>query len=525
MSFLRVNGMAIPVKAGSVEVTRDYGGEFSRSFSGTPIVNETYNKRTIRGVTKQLQIDEAERIRKIIEGRGHLWPFDADTYSSKGLAATTDDFSDATALPFVREKAEDSDEYETLWQPQGINPVKFANSGRALWAPWRQATDESINNLLDAADRRCSSAAGFHAIGGPTVALDSNNYVDADFSNSIKVTNGSGGDGVYVDINPAATDYYSASVYLLVTAGAVNVTLRDETNTTDLGSDTANADADKWQRVTISSGQITTSSSDLRLKLTGTASTVFYIALPQIERNRAPNMWNDGDGDNTLTLETGLAYIQALGSSKSFSIRGWCYPLNDFGSENNLFTSTLSSNERNVFYLGDATNYIEMYVVGSSWTVASSGIASPMTFTASPDAWLHFTVVVDRDAGNMTVQIAGAASVSDTEAITSLDLSSVANGLTVGDDIAQDNTKGLCGIIQDLALVPYAIDTTQHDNLFDATVQHAKLSKVHVDGDVIEDDDFTAEFVGRAQLSRVMFGNDGTDNNNMREVQFELMEV
>lgn len=523
MSFLRVSGMAIPVKAESAEERRKKGGEYSRAMSGSVHVNQLYDKRTIRGMTTQMSLWEAERIRKIIEGEGHLWPFTADTYSSRGLAATTDDFSGATELSFTREKAEDSNAYETRWQPQNISPVKWAGVGRALWAPWRQASDESINNLLDAADRRCSSAAGFHAIGTPTVTLDSDNYVDSSFPNSIKVVTDGSGEGVYVDINPAVADYYAASAYILATVGSVIVTARDETNTTDLGTDTISVDADKWQRVSLSS-LLSGSSSDLRLKFEDDAMNpaTFYIALPQIERNRAPNMWNDGDGDNTLTLETGLSYIQALGSTKSFSIRGWCYPLNDFGSENNLFTSTLTSNQRNVFYLGDATNYIEMYVVGSSWTVASSGIASPLTFAASPDNWLHFTVAVDRDAGNMTVQIAGAASVSDTEAITSLDFSSVTNGLTIGDDIAQDNTKGLCGIIQDLALVPYAIATSQHDNLFDAGAAFAPLSQVHVDGDIIEDAAFTARFRGRAEVSKIMYGE---GESNQREVSFELMEM
>src|SRR3990167_6718991 len=88
MSFLRVNGWALPVADSSVSEAHDLGGDFSRSFSGSLLSDERYDKRVWSGQTAPVTEMVAEAIKGIVRGLGHVWSWDSDLYSSKGLGVS-----------------------------------------------------------------------------------------------------------------------------------------------------------------------------------------------------------------------------------------------------------------------------------------------------------------------------------------------------------------------------------------------------------------------------------------------------
>ena len=84
MSFLTLNGMAIPIaRGGSVEPQT--GGAFGRAFDGTPLSDRRYRKRRWRFQTTTLAPEVARLIEAIVDGEGDQFRFDGDAFSDKGV--------------------------------------------------------------------------------------------------------------------------------------------------------------------------------------------------------------------------------------------------------------------------------------------------------------------------------------------------------------------------------------------------------------------------------------------------------
>ena len=90
MAFLALNGITIPVAAGSLKVDFDEVGERGRAFSG----NSYSVLRAIRRVwsfkTTPMTVRDSDGWRRLLELGGHTWDFEEDLYSAQGgLAITT----------------------------------------------------------------------------------------------------------------------------------------------------------------------------------------------------------------------------------------------------------------------------------------------------------------------------------------------------------------------------------------------------------------------------------------------------
>lgn len=81
--YLRVNGVPVPCTASEYEPVRL--GEVSRSFNGVPRSSVRARKRDYRFTTGLLPLAEAEMVRALVEGEGHVWSFD-DTSDFAGLS-------------------------------------------------------------------------------------------------------------------------------------------------------------------------------------------------------------------------------------------------------------------------------------------------------------------------------------------------------------------------------------------------------------------------------------------------------
>ncbi len=94
MSYLTINGYALPVADGSVRGETEIIGQDERAFSGALLSDIRSYKRSWRVVTTPRLYAEAEAIHALLLGRGHAWDFEEAGgtnwgYSSKGRTFTS----------------------------------------------------------------------------------------------------------------------------------------------------------------------------------------------------------------------------------------------------------------------------------------------------------------------------------------------------------------------------------------------------------------------------------------------------
>lgn len=84
--FLTINGIAVACAASTYEPV--HIGDFSRSLNGVPRSTVRRRASDYRFTTDSggLALDDAERLRRLVEGDGHVWSFEtAELVSSRGL--------------------------------------------------------------------------------------------------------------------------------------------------------------------------------------------------------------------------------------------------------------------------------------------------------------------------------------------------------------------------------------------------------------------------------------------------------
>ena len=89
MPFRRLNGITIPDVPGSVKASTRPFGPRERMHVGNIRDGKRGFVNVYPGETKPLTHDRAKLIRKIVEGRGHVWSFDEDLFSSRGVGPST----------------------------------------------------------------------------------------------------------------------------------------------------------------------------------------------------------------------------------------------------------------------------------------------------------------------------------------------------------------------------------------------------------------------------------------------------
>lgn len=89
-SFLRLNGIAVPVAVDSAELGQDEPGQGGRSDDGSPIFNRRWTKRVWSVRTTLRTSAEALAWRDLVTGKGHVlnWE-DSVHYASSGLAPSS----------------------------------------------------------------------------------------------------------------------------------------------------------------------------------------------------------------------------------------------------------------------------------------------------------------------------------------------------------------------------------------------------------------------------------------------------
>lgn len=89
MSFLKVNGIEVPVADGSASEEQEVIGSNERAVDASSLVH----RRAIKGrwtfETALRPAATAIAFRKLLQGLGHVWSFESTVYSSKGLGPST----------------------------------------------------------------------------------------------------------------------------------------------------------------------------------------------------------------------------------------------------------------------------------------------------------------------------------------------------------------------------------------------------------------------------------------------------
>lgn len=176
-SFLRLNGIDVPVQDGSANLTQEDIGSETRAADGTPVFNRRTTKRKWSLRTSIRTAAEALAFRDLVTGKGHVINFDANNYySSKGLAPTTigGGWSITATLPkFGGFRAAHTVTNTSTWtaftstSPWSISLWRTIDGG-TTWNHWLLLSDGTkyLNGVLSvAASAFCTVAAGVVTLG------------------------------------------------------------------------------------------------------------------------------------------------------------------------------------------------------------------------------------------------------------------------------------------------------------------------------------------------------------------------
>jgi hypothetical protein len=84
MSFLKVNGVAVPVAVDAADVEPQVIGTEERTESGDLVVDFVREVNTFSVTTTLITKAEAFALKCLVQGLGHVWSFASSLYSSKG---------------------------------------------------------------------------------------------------------------------------------------------------------------------------------------------------------------------------------------------------------------------------------------------------------------------------------------------------------------------------------------------------------------------------------------------------------
>lgn len=145
MPALVINGITVPVGADSLSRSVEEVGERTRAFDGTAVLNRRWQKRVL-----ELTIPVASHVDQLawmalLRGEGHVWSFDANLYSAKGLPISGVTAVVGTTSPVSR--------YGSGRMHAGPNSVGAATKVGSTWtvsfwawsgAVWNQYTVNSL---------------------------------------------------------------------------------------------------------------------------------------------------------------------------------------------------------------------------------------------------------------------------------------------------------------------------------------------------------------------------------------------
>lgn len=495
MSMLRIDGYTVP--AASLDEGEDEIGSRDRAVNGAELIDRIGVVRKWSGVTKPSSADVIDAIRRILRGEGDVWPFDGDTWSAKGVDENSGTY-----------------EFENTAAADGASVSTAAKFGTGSLAVNLWTTNILAQNVRTGTDT-LGTTSGFATVGISIASVTSDYWQGA---RSLRAIGSAGSWCNSTGVSCSASTNYSGSVYCKGEAGGEPISVSLYDNGGGLISTTTATLTTSWQRITVTgvtdSGASTIS---IRLEPTSGGPHVWYSDGFQVEARDTATSWVDGTraSDEYLRLDA-TSYRDKMGSDWTFNL--WM----SVGD-----TTVGSSGDQLLVGLHDGTqtNGVRIYeAAGEIVAEVYGGDASPDTVVTTSGAAVNdrafhmITVVYDRSAGLLTVYVDGASAGTDT-GVEKPDFSAVQYFWVGGEDLAVDVCNGQ---IDDLLLVPYAASASQVAAWYSSGIAHSALPRIYVDGDFINDDDWTILATGVVGKSDYLVA-DG--NNNYRTQQFQLVEA
>jgi len=547
MAFLQINGYTVPVK--SCEEQREEIGYRDRAFSGVPVSDIRTIKRVWNCTTKPMLQRDADNLARVISGDGDRYGFNNFISSGltkyyatdKGIINLTSN-SAGTWIPAtnhgdqVRTDKELHHATAVEMTPTQSSETERTNGSLGLQNP--------KTNLFSPNTRSAENApTGYSAVGGATLASDTNKYWQG--SKSLKVTTSSNGDGVRTDAidlgavpNGTSGKTYTASAYVWVDNTATTYAyIRDETNGVNGPQTSAILEfGGGWARYSASI-TLAADSQYLRLYVKTTATTTrnYYLDAFQITESNWPTPFINGAESaysynlNYLSAATRSTTKNLFDWTKDFTINLWVRGIDTAicGETTGTIVDFLAKD-----YNGNACvctlsrqsgNDLRAYFLGAS--------GSPSIITeinVFDNDWHMITLVVRQIysviSGSYALELY-------------IDGTSVGNQATITKPVpGYISTFGFGGPftdrISDCTIVPFAASSDIITGWYDTMgpVGNNKvlpdLPRFFIGGDIINDPDLLIECVGKvdSQLG-TQASSSGTWENNMRSLSFTIFEV
>lgn len=505
MAFCVVNGYSIDV-TDPKEQSREIGSR-QEAFNGNLLVDRRAIKREFTMESSLVAENDADMIRAIIQGRGHVFPFDEDVYSSKGLAPT------GTPTYDLQGYAADGDEVLDQYMFGG------STSGGAV------SVAPATVNMLSANQRSVETdTTGFATKGGAAILRDTDNYWDG--AASLKVTtDGTGGDrsgARTTGIAASSSTVYVASLYAKAVSGTptIRIFLYDADNAVTGTIVTATLSSTEWTRLCdadITTGAGAVSGLEFHFdENTIDSGCAFYVDGLQIEQKDegVSTAWVDGTRASTQTIN----YSASVGYQmleNDFTVNLWLATADTTAAQGLFYILATSSTDGILLYHQNGNMKASIYGSGSL-TGLSAAYVPDRTFDM-------ITLAIRRNAGSAEhdaeLYINGALEDYD-DSIDLPDKDATPDVFRLG-----NSSFGCYGIIDDVMCLPYAASAAQIAAWYASGRAAPLLPKVELEGDIILDQRAPMTCIG--QLGQSKFSQAaiaGSWTTNLRRVGFTLRE-
>ena len=438
MSYLEIDGLTIPVAAGSGKIAVEEIGSRSRSISGYAASSVRAAKRTIDFTTTPLTEADAVALLHILQARGLYFPFSGTSVSSSGFVPIT-----ATDLGYLTGEALGDTSGAGY---VGVRDVPF---GQHLGAG-SICLDQIRTNFLSAETASFVSTTGSaSAIDSATLARSASVSVDGS-SGSLRVTTLANSNSVRGGVSlptsaPVSPGYHVGSCYLKAYSGSPVVWV-SLTNGITLSTPTeVTLSSTEWTRVSTASYLASPSTLSLQvIEKTADSAISFYVDQAQIEAGYGPSKWMAGGASRAasgvLKISSGTRtpftrWSDGQGWSMSVWIRG-------------------GSDDTDYIYYVDAGNNLKNLAGTLTWITPSGGSLTG-SYAHLTGAWTHVVCVqyetsTGTTASELWVNGALAASSTSVAGVAPYDLAA-ASALYIG---SNGSTSVFCGAISALLYVP-----------------------------------------------------------------------
>lgn len=494
MSFFRVNGWALPLLDGSPEEERIIGGDFARSYSGSVLHDERFDKRVWRGRTAPVTEQVALAIQGAVRGLGHSWNFGLGFYSSKGLTPGSTVGSQRIGVA-----------------ADGAFVVDSGNVNEAKYATYSLGVEPAATNILSQNKRdgtEDGTTTGFAVVAGAGISSSTTQKLQG--SRSLRVITAALGDGTETttETASAATTYTGSGYVYVASQRTLRTVMIDSTGANTAANFTAYAG--KWTRFSVSH---TTAggANTIRIQLLDQEAggiTYYWDAL-QIETGAVATTWA-----NATRAAGDLAYAASLVTGAcDLTVACWA-----------KMPTANPAAERTILSLaGSGTKLVRPSGANSIQWNGASYATNPWDGT-----WRHVACVLRRNPetgeNRNTIYLDGASVATSSTAAP--DLTTV-TAVHVG-HAAGANRLGAGGdcLVDDLLIVPYAAPSDLVSAWYSMAKAFSALSRVYVDGDAMPEDALTVLAEGRASVSKYLAAHKGgAFRGNLRVVDVELWEA